>query len=324
VCLHTHSRFSTENLASLNWVSRLSYMRPLKGVLQWSFGLGGVSDLDYSHLCYHPPFRPSDIWNLESANAARLGMERLLLTVTDHDEVTGAQELRRERPADAERIGLGEELTIRFQDHVFHLGLSGLPPDRVEEVHSSLQSSARQGRLDAVFEELESLGCLVVLNHPLIDWRRGATGAGSAPDLLRRYGRAIDALEINGMRPVEENRRVAELARQVGKPLVGGGDSHLLTASGALCASRAASYTDFVAEVKSGWSRPLVTREYFSPLRWKLTLRVLSFIAQYRRIAEFRGKPVETMLAGRWVALDPIGLAARWALAVAGRLAFLA
>ena len=77
--------------------------------------------------------------------------------------------------------------------------------------------------------------------------------------------------------------------------------------SGALCASRATTYADFIAEVRSGWSRPLVTREYFSSLRWKMSLRVLSFIAQYREIAQFRGEPIHAMLDGRWVLLDPVG-----------------
>ena len=82
--------------------------------------------------------------------------------------------------------------------------------------------------------------------------------------LLRRYGWAIAALELNGMRSRAENQGVVELARHVTKPLLGGGDSHLLMPSSALCASRAATYADFVAEVRSGWGRPIVTREYFS------------------------------------------------------------
>jgi hypothetical protein len=319
VCLHTHSCYSKENLAGLNWVVELGYMRPFRGLLQRSFGLAGIPDLDYRQLCYYPPFRPEDIWRMETENAARLGFDRLLLAITDHDEVTGSLELRQRRPDHAGCIGLGEELSIRYDGHVFHLGLSGLPEDRLHDVNASLQAAARAEQLDAVFEQLAALGCLVVLNHPLIAWSRAATEV-PALGLLKRYGWAIAALELNGMRPSAENQHVVELARHVGKPLVGGGDSHLLMPSGALCASRATSYADFIAEVRSGWSRPLVTREYFSSLRWKLFLRVLSFIAQYREIAQFRGEPIHAMLDGRWVALDPVGTLANLVLRLSHRL----
>ena len=90
--------------------------------------------------------------------------------------------------------------------------------------------------------------------------------------------------------------------------------------SAALCASRATTYQDFIAEVRRGCSTPLVTREYFWPLRWKMTLRVLSFIALYRQIAEFRGQPICTMLDGRWVLLDPVSTLAGLALRLSNRL----
>ena len=316
VCLHTHSCYSRENLASLNWVVDLGYMRPFKGLLQWSFGLGGIPDLDYSELGYHPPFRPDEIWRMEAENARRLGAGRLMLAITDHDEVTGALELRRAHPEHSQQIALGEELSIRFDDHVFHLGVSGLPEDRVHDVNTSLHASARLGRLDAVFEELHSLGCLVVLNHPLMAWHGRETHV-PALDLLNHYGWAVAALELNGMRPLAENEAVVALARQVRKPLVGGGDSHLLKPSSALCASGAATYADFIAEVRSGLARPILTREYFSPLRWRMSLRVLSFIADYRRIAHFRGTPIHARLQGRRVFLDPVGRLARGALRLA-------
>lgn len=324
VCLHTHSSFSLENLAGLNWVSGLFYMRPFRRLLQQAFGLGGIQDLDYRQLCYHPPYRPDDIWRMETANAARLGVECLLLAITDHDEVAGGLELCRQYSGHARHLALGEELSIWHDGELFHLGLSGLPADRLGEVHASLRALARGGDLDGVFDLLASLGCLVVLNHPLIAW--GVDGTGTAPllGLLRRYSWAIDAVEFNAMRSQAENLGVIALSRRIGKPLVGGGDSHLLLASSALCASKTGSYSDFIAEVKSGWTRPVVLPEYFAPHRWKMFLRVMYFIAHYRQIAEFRGEPVRTRLDGRWVLLDPIGAAARSLLALSGRLGWLA
>ena len=63
-----------------------------------------------------------------------------------------------------------------------------------------------------------------------------------------------------------------------------------------------------------------MTKDYFAPLGWKVTLRVLAFIAQYRRIAQFRGEAVGDVLAGRRVLLDPVGAAARLFLKAAARL----
>src|SRR4030042_2354096 len=98
---------------------------------------------------------------METENARRLGVGCLLLAITDHDEVAGALELRRASPEPSQHIALGEELSIRFDGHVFHLGVSGLPEDRLHDASASLHASARLRPLDAGFEELGSLGCLV-------------------------------------------------------------------------------------------------------------------------------------------------------------------
>ena len=216
VCLHTHSCYSKENLAGLNWVVELGYMRPFRGLLQRSFGLAGIPDLDYGQLGYHPPFRPDDIWRMETENARRLGVDRLLLAITDHDEVAGSLELRQQNPDHAGRIALGRGALDPIRR-------PRLPPRRVRPAggRAARRSTPRcrhppaAASLDAVFEQLASLGCLVVLNHPLITWNRAATEV-PALGLLRRYGWAIAALELNGMRSSggEPARRRAGAARR--------------------------------------------------------------------------------------------------------------
>jgi hypothetical protein len=97
----------------------------------------------------------------------------------------------------------------------------------------------------------------------------------------------------------------------VGKPVVGGGDSHLLLASSVLSVTSAASFEGFAAEVKEGHAVPLVLPTFFAPLGWKIFLRVLYFISHYRRIGHFRGEPVSELLRGKTVLLDPVGLVSR-------------
>jgi predicted metal-dependent phosphoesterase TrpH len=310
VSLHNHSCHSVEKLAALNQVVKLTFMRPLSGILQSSFGLGGISDLNYADVTFNPPYTPDDVYEMEAAAAAKWGFNGVHLAITDHDEVAGSLALLRGRPDLNGRIALSEELSLWFQGHLFHLGVSHLPESEVEQTHHQIQAAAQGGRYDELFETLAASGCLVVFNHPLLPWGPEAKII-PATELLSRYGWAIHALEVNGMRPREENDRVLELARQWRKPVVGGGDSHLLVASSILSLSRAATFRDFIAEVKDGHAVPFVTPDYFAPLRWKLFLRVLFFISRYRQIASYKGQPVSAMLEHRTVLLDPVGAASR-------------
>jgi hypothetical protein len=310
VSLHNHSRHSVEKLAALNHVVKKSFMRPLSGILQKSFGLGGVSNLNYADVTFNPPYTPEDVYEMEAAAAAAWGFQGVHLAITDHHEFAGNLDLLRGRPDLNGRVAVSEELSLWFQGHLFHLGICHLPESGAEETHTKLQAAARGGRYDELFETLAASGCLVIFNHPLLPWGPEAKII-PATELLCRYGWAIHALEINGMRPREENDRVLELARQWRKPVVGGGDSHLLVASSVISLSRAATFQDFIAEVKDGRAVPFVTPNYFAPLRWKLFLRVLFFISRYRQIASYKGQPVADMLERRTVLLDPVGAASR-------------
>ncbi len=319
VSLHNHSHHSVEKLAALNHVVKLRFMRPLSGVLQSSFGLGDVPDLNYAEITFNPPYTPEDVYQMEAAAAANWGFEGVHLAITDHDEFAGSLALQRGRPDLNGRIPLSEELSLWYEGHLFHLGVSHLPEGEVQETHIRIQAAARGRRYDELFESLAASGCLVVLNHPLVAWRPGAEKI-PVMQLLSRYSWAIHALEVNGMRPREENDRVLELARQWRKPVLGGGDSHLLVASSVLSLSRAATFKDFIAEVKDGRAVPFITPDYFAPLKWKLFLRVLFFISRYRQIASYKGEPVATMLERRKVLLDPVGLASRGFLALVSTL----
>ncbi len=310
VSLHNHSRHSVEKLAALNHVVKRAFMRPWSGILQESFGLGDVPNLNYAEITFNPPYSPEDVYHMEATAASRWCFDGVHLAITDHDEFAGGLALRRNRPDLNDRAAVSEELSLWFEGHLFHLGILHLPEGGAEETHIQIQAAARGKRYDELFEILSASGCLVILNHPLVAW---APGAETIPvtDLLSRYGWAIHALEVNGMRPREENDRVLELAQKWRKPVVGGGDSHLLVASSMLSLSSAATFQDFIAEVKDGHAMPFVMPEYFAPIKWKLFLRVLFFISRYRQIASYQGQPVSALLEQRKVLLDPVGSASR-------------
>jgi hypothetical protein len=308
--IHTHSNHSVEKMRPLDSVMARWFMAPLRAIVRRAFGLHRVPDLKYADLWYNPPYSPEEVLRMETESVCALGFEHVQLAITDHDEISGAVELRRRRPTEAHRFALSEELSVHYEGHLFHMGITGLSEDRVAETHAGIQSAAQERRLDDLFDLLKAAKCLVVLNHPLIPWSKGDVHA-TALSLLNRYGSVIDALEFNGMRGYKENKRVLELARHVNKPVVGGGDSHLLLASSALCGSDADSYCDFVAEVKSGRAVPIVKSDYFAPMKWKLFLRTLHFMGHYRQICHFRGVPLATMLEHQPVLLDPVGKMAR-------------
>jgi hypothetical protein len=228
--------------------------------------------------------------------------------------------LLRHHPELTHRIPLGEEISFHFDGYLFHLGITGYSAREIAPLHAALQQAASANRLDDLFEMLHATECLVVFNHPLVPWGEERGRRIPAEDLLRRYGFAIHALEFNGMRSREENERVLELAKHTGKPVIGGGDSHLLMASSVLTLTQAPDYNQFAAEVKEGRAVPLITPAFFAPLGWKLFLRVLFFMGHYRRIGHFRGQPVSDLLRGRTVGLDPIGYASRLFLQLAGAL----
>jgi hypothetical protein len=310
VAMHTHSNHSVEKMRPLDSVMGQWFMAPLRAIVRRAFGLHRVADLKYADLWYNPPYSPEEVLRMETKSVQALGFEQVQLAITDHDEISGAVDLRQRRPAEAHRFALSEELSVRYEGHLFHMGITGLPEDRVAERHAAIQSAAQQRRLDDLFDLLKEARCLVVLNHPLIPWSKGDAHA-TALSLLKRYGSVIDALEFNGMRGHKENQRVLELARYLNKPVVGGGDSHLLLPSSALCGSDTTRYSDFVDEVKSGRAVPIVKSDYFAPMEWKLFLRTLHFMAHYRQICYFRGEPVATMLQHEPVLLDPVGKMAR-------------
>jgi hypothetical protein len=310
--IHNHSVHSVENLASLNRVITLPFMRLFSGILQNAFGLAGIPDLDYADVHYNPPLTPAGVLDLELESGRRLGFNDISFALTDHNNVLGCLELLEAPAAQQDQIGLGEELNVRFQNHLFHLGIVGLPADRLLAVHNELMEAAQGGRLDRLFEVLGSTGCLVVLNHPLLPWDDAGFPSAQVLAFMEQFGRAIDALEYNGMRCREENDAVLSLAQKMNKPVVGGGDSHFLTSSSALCVSRCArSMAEYIREIKEGKAITLIRKEYHAPMPWKIFLRVVGFIAQYRQIASYKQHTIESVIGKDRVLLDPVGKLAR-------------
>ncbi len=105
---------------------------------------------------------------------------------------------------------------------------------------------------------------LIVFNHPL--WDEKGVGLEkhwfALGRLLGNCGRFFDAFELNGLRPWSENRRVTDLAKGLGYPVISGGDRHGREPNACVNLTNAASFDQFVAEVRDGHSEVLFMPQY--------------------------------------------------------------
>lgn len=293
VALHTHSYHSREDLDALNHIMELPILRKLNGIFKRSFREKAKEELDYANLHYSPPISPEEVYDLELNSARVHGFDRLLLAISDHDKIVASQELMEKRPDLQDYTSISEELSFKYENQVFHLGVVGIPVRSADAVHKRLQDMAARNELDEMFELLRENRCLVIFNHPLYALKKVGNHEQLVTALLRRYGWAIDALEYNGMRCLDENNAVLELARVWRKPIIGGGDRHSPLPSTVLSAGREAeNFPDFFEEVRKGRAVAVCLPNYFKPHGWKMFVRILYYVEAYRRIVFYRDIPI--------------------------------
>jgi hypothetical protein len=125
---------------------------------------------------------------------------------------------------------------------------------------------------------------LVVFNHPL--WDESGIGAREHAEVTTRflhiYGPYLHALELNGLRPWRENRHVVSLATEFEKPVISGGDRHGVEANAVLNLTNASTFSEFVDEVRSGWSDVLILSHYHE----SHTLRIVHNMIDVLRIRD--------------------------------------
>lgn len=146
----------------------------------------------------------------------RLGMD--LVTVTDHDSIDAADELRRHPD-----FFLSEEVTATTPDGTeLHIGVYDL-----EERHH-LEIQRRRKDLPALCAYLGEQRLFFTINHVY----SSLTGRRTERDfaLFARHFPGMEAL--NGQIPELNNRRAGELAESWGKAAIGGSDAHTLASLG--------------------------------------------------------------------------------------------
>jgi hypothetical protein len=283
VSLHSHTLHSRESLSCID--SAAAKSRPIAAAVRISerryHEIHGTS-LELRRGWWTPPLAPFDAWSVEKSQIENLGMASLV-SLTDHDDIeapTSLQVLEQCRG-----VPISVEWTVPFDATFFHVGVHNLPGSQARALFAEMDQwrvAPRMDRLHGILEHLAELPeTLVVLNHPL--WDESGIGAARheaiAKDFLRRHAERIHALEINGLRPWQENKHAVALAGAFGKPVISGGDRHGIEPNAVLNLTNAGSFAEFVEEVRAGWSEVLILNHY----RETYLSRVIRTIAEVLR-----------------------------------------
>ena len=286
VSLHSHTLHSQETLAFIDRLadrSRLCRLWLQHGRTQYKQAQGTALDLNSGW--WTPPLAPYDAWSLERQHIENLLDRSALVSLTDHDDIEAPLALRVLQPC--RHLPVSVEWTVPYGPTFFHLGVHNLAPERARGIMAELQAFTESGRTADLGELLSTLaanrGTLIVFNHPC--WDENAIGQEAhmqwATQFIKHYGEYLHALELNGLRPWAENREVIRLGFACEKPLISGGDRHAVEPNTILDLTDATTFSEYVEQVRSGWTNVLVTRQYSEPFKFRI-LQSLQEVMAYR------------------------------------------
>ena len=288
VSLHCHTNHSKESLSFLpHYAQRIPIVSHFYKNEMKRYG----ERIDFGRAWWTPPVTAREVFEMETLEIeSRFGLPAIV-SITDHDDIAAGLWLQ---SLDSQgRIPISVEWTVPYSRGFFHLGVHNLPPDRasdmMREMSAYTQNVGRPGP-QAGQRELRDLfawinefpEALIVLNHPLwdIEFIGGQRHAVALGNFLGEHKNWIHALEINGFRPWRENKAIMTLAQDFGLPVVSGGDRHGCRSNTVLNLTQAASFAEFVAEVREdGHSDVLLMPEY----RESRVLRTLEVVADVLR-----------------------------------------
>jgi len=291
VSLHSHTLHSRETLSFIGRLAkRVGPIRAAlaRGEARYKSVYG--SSLDLSRAWWTPPAAPHEAWALEGGHIERRFGVQALVSLTDHDNIEAPLSLR--VLDECRDLPISVEWTVPYGPTFFHLGIHNLAAVSARERMYELAHFTERGGSADVAPLLESLSqtkdTLIVFNHPCWDER----GIGRelhlklAAEFGRKYSPFLHALELNGLRPWTENREVFGLAHALAKPVISGGDRHALEPNAVLDLTNAASFSEFVEQVRARRTDVLVTDQYREPF----TLRVVQSLEEILQDHEGHGR----------------------------------
>jgi hypothetical protein len=268
VSLHSHTSISEETLGFIH--AMFSAFPAMKNVFehyQEKSSKHGIK-LDFERANWRPPLQPRMAYELESRQIQRLNLNSLV-SITDHDTIEAPMLLR--TVPSSRHIPVSLEWSAPYGKTTFHMGIHNLKSadgmlwmKRFEEFTAQARPSLAIGeghppctaesdaKLITMLKELHAEPqVLIVLNHPL--WDLHKTGPVHVSE-MRRFlidaKETIHALELNGLRHARENREVIRVAKETGHVAISGGDRHGLEPNANINVTNAASFTEFVEEIR--------------------------------------------------------------------------
>jgi hypothetical protein len=257
------------------FANRERYCRDVHGV-----------ELNYAASYWTPPLTPRLAFDLERRQIEDHVQLPALVSITDHDDIQ-APLLLRSIPS-AQNTPVSVEWTVPYRDSVFHLGIHNLPSTTAADwMHTFAQFTAAPSpaRLNEILSELHALpNTLIVFNHPV--WDLHKLGAERhlmcVNEFLTSSNQFIHAMELNGLRNWQENRQVQVIAQKWNQLLISGGDRHGVEPNAATNLTHAASFDEFVHEVRrERISHILFMAQYAEPWKHRILQSTLDVIRNY-------------------------------------------
>lgn len=286
VSLHGHTNRSKE---SLYFIGQFTDQHRL---LRWALAhldrksqRASEVKIDFWSAYWTPPLPPIQAFTIERRQIEhQLGM-RSLISLTDHDNIEAALLLR--VVPEARRIPVSLEWSVPFGGTVFHLGVHNLPTAEASVWLQRMADYTAEPRGSLLRELLAGLSSipqvLLVFNHPLWDLPKvgKAQHRRAMTELLSLANPFLHAFELGGLRGWKENQEVIDLARAYRHPVVAGGDRHGCEPSALLNLTNAASFSEFVEEVRQGHSDVLAMPQYADCTSLRVYHGVLDVIRYY-------------------------------------------
>ena len=267
VSLHSHTSVSKESVGILfEHGARNPFIAWLLNRESERYQRHSGKPLDYNRAYWTSPVTPKEAYRLECRQICDSLSMRPFVSITDHDDIEA--NLRLQALDEGDDIPISTEWTAPVENTFFHFGIHNLPRAMAHEFHARMQAYRNAPSVEELRAILDDLAAyrevLIVLNHPL--WDEAGIGQSAheeiLPRLLARMRGRIDALELNGLRTWRENLRVMTLSETTGLPLVSGGDRHGHEPNALLNVTSAATFAEFVEEVRAGESHVVVMPQY--------------------------------------------------------------
>ena len=283
ISLHSHTQCSKEKL---HFVPAFAQRWFLLQHAMDRMCRNSAIPVDFSRAYWTPPLTPKQVFDSERNQIENVLGLSSLVSLTDHDSIEAPRLLRQSQ--ETAEVPYSFEWSVPYGETIFHLGIHNLPSNRVHAIVEELEAFTQKSSDHTVTELLAGLHALpevlIVFNHPL--WNMyGFAAQKQAQHLdtfLSQNIQFIHALELNGMRRREENKKIVPLAGRWRLPLISGGDRHACEPNANVNLSNAQSFAEFVQEIRvEQRSHVHFLPQYTEPMCVRVVRSVLDTIRYY-------------------------------------------